>query len=78
VDADIAAVTDWLKILETKLGLGTDAFTPKDIKEAVLLRLGDSTDIFLLSRSVLNSLKSATTFISFFKSFLKRSVVSTT
>jgi len=75
VDADIAAVTDRIKTLETKLGFGTDAFTPIDFTGAVFLRLGDPIDIFLLSRSAWNSLNSATTFISLLKSFLKRSLV---
>jgi len=46
VDADIAAVTDRVKIFEAKMGFGTDAFTSTDFKGAVLLRLGDPTDIF--------------------------------
>jgi len=46
------------------LGFGTDAFTGADFEEAVFSRLGDPTDIFLLSRSALNTLKSATTLIS--------------
>jgi len=58
VDADIAAVTDRVKIFEAKLGLGTDAFTSTDFKGAVFLRSGYPTDIFILS--AINSLKSAT------------------
>jgi len=57
VDADIAA--DRVKIFEAKLGFRTDAFTSTDFKGAVFLGLGDPTDLFLLSRSALNSLKSA-------------------
>jgi len=61
---DIAAVTDRVQIFGAKLGFGTDAFTGADFEEAVFSRLGDPTDIFLLSRSALNTLKSATTLIS--------------
>jgi len=78
MDANIAAVTDRVKIFEAKLGFGTDAFTSRDFKGAVFLRLGDPTDIFLISRSALNSLKSATTLISLSNSFIKRSLVSAT
>jgi len=46
VDANIAAVTDRVKIFEAKLGFGTDAFTWTDFEGAVVLRLGDPTDIF--------------------------------
>jgi len=49
VDADIAAVTDRLKIFETKFGFGTDSFTATAFKGAAFLRLGDPDDIFLLS-----------------------------
>jgi len=59
VDADIAAVTDRVKIFEAKLGFGIDAFTSTGFEGAVFLRLGNPTDIFLVSRSALNSLKSA-------------------
>jgi len=38
VDADIAAVTDRVKIFEAKLGFGADAFTLTDFEEAVFLR----------------------------------------
>jgi len=34
VDADIAAVTDRVKIFEAELGLGTDAFTSTDFEGA--------------------------------------------
>jgi len=40
VDADIAAVTDLVKIFRAKLGFGTDAFTGADFERAVFLRLG--------------------------------------
>jgi len=63
IAADIAAVTDQVKIFEAMLGLGADAFTSTDFEEAVFLRLGDPTDIFLLSMSALNSSKSATMLI---------------
>jgi len=46
VDADIAPVTDRVRILGAKLGFKTDAFTGADFEGAVFLRLGDPTDIF--------------------------------
>jgi len=71
VDADIAAVTDRVKIFEAKLGFGTDAFTSTDFEGAVFLRSGDPTDIFILSAK--NSLKSATH--KFIKQFHKTIIV---
>jgi len=49
VDADIAAVTDRVKIVEAELGFETDAFTSTDFKEAVFLHLGDPVPERLLS-----------------------------
>jgi len=78
VDADKAALTDRVQIFKAKLGFGTDAITSTDFEGVVFFRYGDPTDIFLLSRSALNSLKSATTLISLSNSFIKRSLVSAT
>jgi len=63
-DAELAADTHLVKILKTKLGFGTDAFTPKNFKGTDLF-LGDPIAFFLLSIKASKSLKSATTLISY-------------
>jgi len=70
VDADIAAVTDRVKLFEAKLVFGTDACTSTDFKVAVFSRLGHPTDIFFIIKVGLKLFEISNYAHKFIKKFL--------